>query len=149
MEQKMVGHFLDWWAQAFQTNTRMYFDCWLYSKTCLKRPLQKDHLSLNAGQKYCRMLQGEHSAILLTCIKLTFVIKIFVLSFLSGCLRHVLLYWQLFCGVRWIFLLKCDFFTTKKHGSTGPTAFESDGSYFEIMGHWPGPTINLKACSHP
>ena len=28
----------------------------------------------------CRMLQGEHSAILLTFIKLPFVIKIFVLS---------------------------------------------------------------------
>ena len=26
------------------------------------------------------------------------------------------------------------FFTTKKDGSTGPTAFESGGSYFEIMG---------------
>ena len=37
-------------------------------------------LSLNAGQKYCRMLQGEHSAILLTFIKLSFVIKTFVLS---------------------------------------------------------------------
>ena len=52
----------------------------LYSKTCLKRPLKKeDQLSLNAGQKYCRM---EHSAILSTFIKLPFVnIKIFVLSF--------------------------------------------------------------------
>ena len=33
----------------------------LYSKTCLKQPLKKivfqDLLSLNAGQKYCRMLQ--------------------------------------------------------------------------------------------
>ena len=65
-----------------------------YSKTCVKvkRPLSKrpkigfqDQLSLNAGQKYCRMLQGEHSAILLTFIKLPFVIKIFVLSILSGC----------------------------------------------------------------
>ena len=37
-------------------------------------------LSLNAGQKYCRILQGEHSAILSTFIKLQFVIKIFVLS---------------------------------------------------------------------
>ena len=37
-------------------------------------------LSLNAGQKYCRMLQGEHSAILLTCIKLPFSIKTCVLS---------------------------------------------------------------------
>ena len=34
----------------------------------------------NVGQKYCRMLQGEHSAILFTLIKLPFVIKIFVLS---------------------------------------------------------------------
>ena len=25
-------------------------------------------------------------------------------------------------------------FTTKKDGSTGPTALESDGPYFEIMG---------------
>ena len=36
--------------------------------------------------------KGEHSAILFTFIKLPFVIKIFVSSFLSGCLRHVLLY---------------------------------------------------------
>ena len=53
----------------------------IYSKTCLKRLLKKkmkngfqDRLALNAGQKYCRMLQGEHSAILLTFIKLPFVI---------------------------------------------------------------------------
>ena len=39
-----------------------------------------DQLLLNAGQKYCRMLQGEHSAILSIFIKLPFVIKIFVLS---------------------------------------------------------------------
>ena len=65
-------------------------DCvlWLkYSKTCVKQQLSKrpqigfqGQLSLDAGQKYCRMLQGEHSAILLTFIKLPFVIKIFVLS---------------------------------------------------------------------
>ena len=58
-----------------------------YSKTCVKWPPSKrpkigfqDQLSFNAGQKYCRMLQVEHSAILLTFIKLPFVIKIFVLS---------------------------------------------------------------------
>ena len=68
-----------------------------YSKTCVKRPLSKgtkigfhDQLSLNAGQKCCRMLQGEHSAILSTFIKLPFVNKIFVLSiiecaFYTGC----------------------------------------------------------------
>ena len=32
----------------------------------------QDQLLLNAGQKYCRMLQGEHSAILLIFIKLPF-----------------------------------------------------------------------------
>ena len=44
----------------------------------------QDQLSLNAGQKYCRMLQWEHSAILSTFIKLTFVTKIFVLSIFEG-----------------------------------------------------------------
>ena len=38
------------------------------------------------------MPQGEHSAILSTFIKLLFVIKIFVLSFLSGRFTQVLLY---------------------------------------------------------
>ena len=58
-----------------------------YSKTCIKQPLSKranngfqDRVSPNAGQKYYRMLQREHSVILLSFIKLPFVIKIFVLS---------------------------------------------------------------------
>ena len=38
------------------------------------------------------MLQGEHSAILLTFIKLSFIIEIFVLSILSGRFAQVLLY---------------------------------------------------------
>ena len=44
-------------------------------------------LSLNAGQKYCRMLQGEHSAIPLTFIKLPFFIKTFVLSIFKWLLK--------------------------------------------------------------
>ena len=58
-----------------------------YSRTCLKLPLKKktkigfkDQISLNAGQKYCRMPQEEHSAILSTFTKLPLIIKIFVLS---------------------------------------------------------------------
>ena len=136
----------------------MYINCWLYSKNCLKLPLKKeDQLSLNAGQKYCRMLQGEHSAILLTFIELPFVIKVFVLSFFEMLLKTCFTVlttcmYFLFCRVcrltiRWIFfLLKWDIFTTKKNGSTGPTALASDGPYFEIMGQWPGPTINVMAC---
>ena len=40
----------------------------------------QDQLLLNAGQKDCRMPQGEHSAVLSTFIKLPYVIKIYVLS---------------------------------------------------------------------
>ena len=47
-----------------------------YSKTGVKRPLSKrlkigfqDQLWLNAGQKYCRMLPLEHSAMLSTFIR--------------------------------------------------------------------------------
>ena len=59
----------------------------IYSKTCVKRPLSKRPkigfqypLPLNAGQKYCGILKGEHSVIFSTFIKLPFVIKSFVLS---------------------------------------------------------------------
>ena len=34
----------------------------------------------NACQKYCRMLRGEHAALLSTFIRLPLVIKVFVLS---------------------------------------------------------------------
>ena len=77
---------------------QLYFTKNEYSKTYVKRPSSnrpkigfQDQLSLNAGQKYCRMLQGEHSAILLTFIKLPFIIKIFVLSIFSGRFTQVLL----------------------------------------------------------
>ena len=66
---------------------QLFFLMQIYSKTVVKQPLSEgpkivfqNWLFLNAGQKYCRMLQGEHSAILLTFIKLPYGIKIFVLS---------------------------------------------------------------------
>ena len=75
-------------------------------KPVLSGHSKKEHqLSLNAGQKYCRMLQREHSAIISTFIKLPFVIKIFVLSFfewlLKTCFTVLTTYmYFLFCGVR-------------------------------------------------
>ena len=45
------------------------------------------------------MLQGEHSAILSTFIKLQFVIKIFFYLFLSGRLRQVLLYTPILASI--------------------------------------------------
>ena len=72
----------DIWANQLDSGTYS-----IYSKTCVKQPLSKrpkigfqDLLSLNAGQKYCRMLPLEHSAIPSTFIKLPFGKKIFVLS---------------------------------------------------------------------
>ena len=65
------------------TKGRGQFPLCTYSETCLKWPLKvatQDRLSLNAGRKHCRMLQGEHSAMLSTFIKLPFVTKNFVLS---------------------------------------------------------------------
>ena len=47
----------------------------------------QDRLSLNAAQKYCRMLPLEHSAILLSCIKLPIIIKIVVLSIYEWLLK--------------------------------------------------------------
>ena len=77
-----------------------------YSKTCLKRPLKKntkigfqDRLSLNAGQNYRRMLQWEHSAILLTFIKLPFVINIFVLCIFEWPLKTGFTVCTSFCHV--------------------------------------------------
>ena len=57
-----------------------------HSKSIPKIGFQ-DRLLLIAGQKYCRMLQGKHSAILSTFIKLPFVIKIFVLSIFESPLK--------------------------------------------------------------
>ena len=70
-----------------------------YSKPVENWPLSKrfrigfqSQLSLNAGQKYSRMLQGEHIAIYSTFVKQPFIIKIFVLSILNGRFTQVLLY---------------------------------------------------------
>ena len=71
-----------------------------YSKTCLKWPLKRrpnigfqDRLLLNAGQKYCRMLQVEHSAIFSTFIKLLFVFKTFALSSFEWLLKTGFTVW--------------------------------------------------------
>ena len=67
----------------FIPDTRIFiFPMLTYRKTCLKWPLSKRpkigfqyQLSLNAGQKYCRMLHGEHSALLLPSLSYLLSIK--------------------------------------------------------------------------
>ena len=56
-------------------------------------------LSHYAGQKYCRMLQGEHSAILLTFIKLPFVSKTFILSIFEWPLKTSFTVTHFICAV--------------------------------------------------
>ena len=54
---------------------------------------------LNVGQRYYRVLQGDHSAILSTAIKLP--LGSLLCLFLSDCFTHVLLYMFIFqkdCG---------------------------------------------------
>ena len=73
-------------------------------------------LSLNAGQKYCRMLQGEHSAKLSTFIKLPLVIKIFVLSIFEWLLKTGFTVFSIFIGVA---VNQFSFFSVfRKHGLT-------------------------------
>ena len=57
-----------------------------HSKTRPKIVFQ-DQFLLNAGQKYCRMLHGEPSAVISIFIKLPFVMKIFVLSIIEWPLK--------------------------------------------------------------
>ena len=70
----------------FLANTQIVLEFFLYTVKPVLTATQKEHkivfqyqLSLYEGKKYCRMLQGEHSAILSTFIKLPFVVKAFVL----------------------------------------------------------------------
>ena len=69
----------------------------------------QDKVSLNAGQKCCRMLQGEHFAILLTFSKQPFVIKIFVLSIFEWLFYTGFTVQSLFISILsniWILILK-------------------------------------------
>ena len=84
------------------------------------------------------MLQGEHSAILLTFIKLSLLLRslffVFFEWLLKTCFTVLTTYmYFLFCRCKMNIFIK-NKKKKKKDGSTGPTALESDGSYFEIMG---------------
>ena len=69
-------------------------------KTCHKWPLQRrpiidfqDRLSLNAGQKYCRMLQESIQQYFQPSLSYHLSLRPLFCLFLSGRLRQVLLYW--------------------------------------------------------
>ena len=162
----MVGHFLKWWAQAYQTNPSWHLGSILYlhtdTDTCMHiciltadytvKPVLSGHLK----KTNYHLMQVK--SIAECCILQSFrpLLSYHLLLRSLFCLfKTCFTVWTtymyfMFCGVRrltvrLLFSLKWVFSTTKKDGSTGPTALESDGAYFEIMGQWPGPTINLKA----
>ena len=177
IEQKMVGHFLKWWAQAYQTKHSWHLGSILYLHTdtckhiCILLAADytvKPILSVHSKKKTnYRLMQvksiAECSRSILQSFRLTLryhlLLRYLFCLFLKCCLvlktgftvlttyMYFLFYGFRRFAVRWIFLLKWDFFTTKKDGSTGPPALESDDSYYENIGQWPVPTINLKACS--
>ena len=69
-----------------------------YSKTCLKRPLKRrpksvfqDQLLLNAGQKYCSMLQESILQYFRPSLSYHLSVKPLFCLFLSGRFRQVLL----------------------------------------------------------
>ena len=171
----MVGHFLKWWAQAYQTNHCWHLSSILYlhtdTDTCMHicrltadytvKPVlsghskKKTNYSLMQVKSIAECSKGSILQSFRPSLSYHLLLRslfVFFERLLKTCFIVLTTYmYFLFCGVRklpvrWIFLLKRFFFTTKKEGSTGPTAFESDRPYFEIMGQWPGPTINLKAC---
>ena len=71
----------------------------LYSKPCVKRPLPKrpkidfqDHLSRNAGQKYCRMLSWSILQYFLPSLSYHWPLSYLFCLFFSGRFTQVLLY---------------------------------------------------------
>ena len=106
----------------------------VYSKTCLKLPLKNrqnndlnDKWLPNEGQKYCRMLPLENSAILLTCIKQLLVLKTNSWGFFSYRFRQVLLYccnWNIFyyrdgCMAQ-NFIILCSLYQKQEQGMLKP-----------------------------
>ena len=160
VEQKMVGHFLKWWAQAYQTNLKytlpthwhrhlyayMYIDCWLNSKTCLKGHLKmKINYRLMLVKSIAECSKGSILQSFWPSLNYHLLFRSLFCLFLSGCLRHVLLYWQLFCAVRrltvrWIFfLLKWDFSQLNRMGPLGPLPWKAMGHFLKSWDNDPGP----------
>ena len=71
----------------------------IYSKTCLKRLLKnktkivfQDQLSLNEGQKYCKLLQESILQYFWPSLSYHLYLRPLFCLFLSGCLKQVLLF---------------------------------------------------------
>ena len=119
LEQKQVGHFLKWWAQAYQTNHSRHLGSILYlhtdTYTCLHiciltadytvKPVLSGHSKKKTNYCLMQVLQPSSSYHLL--------FRSLFCLFLSGCLWHILLYWQptcTFCFVEFVDSLLDEYF---------------------------------------
>ena len=113
MEQKMVGHFLKWWAKAYHTNHSWNLGCILNlhtnTETCMHiciltadytvkpvlsgRSKKKTNYRLMPVKSIAECSKGSILQYFRPSLSYLLLLRSFVLSFLSGCLRHVLLYW--------------------------------------------------------
>ena len=91
------GH-SDQTAPTCNQNNKIAICTPIYSKTCVKQPLSKwqkigfqDQLSLNAGQKYCRMLQGEILQYFRPLLSYHLTLRSLFCLFLNGSFTPVLL----------------------------------------------------------
>ena len=83
----------------FRMETNCRANNMIYSKTCLKWPLKKrskidfqDRLSLNAGRKYCRMLQKSILQYFRPALSYHLSLRSLFCLCLSGRFRQVILY---------------------------------------------------------
>ena len=108
MEQKMVGHFLKWRAQAYQTSHSWHLGSILYlhtdTDTCMHicmliadytvKPVLGGHSKKKTN--YCLMPVKSFAECFWPSLNYHLLLRS-LFSFLSGCLRHVLLYWLPTC----------------------------------------------------
>ena len=118
MEQKMVGHFLKWsWAQAYQTNHSWHLGSILYlhtdTDTCMHiwlltadhtvKPVlsghskKKTNYRLMQVKSIAKCSKGSILQSFQPLLSYHLLLRSLFCLFLSGCIRHVLLYWQSTC----------------------------------------------------
>ena len=125
MEHKMVGHFLNWWAQAYQTNHSCHLGTILYlhadTDTCMYiwilttdytvKPVLSGHSKKKTNYHLMQVksiAECSNGSILQSfwpSLSYHLLLRSLFCLFLSGCLRNILLYWQptyTFCFVEFV-----------------------------------------------
>ena len=117
MEQKMVGHFLKWWAQSYQTNHSWHLGSILYLHTdtdtymhiCILiadytvKPVLTGHLKMKTSyhlmqvKSIAECSKGSILQSFWPSLSYHLLLRSLFCLFLSGCLGQVYMYWQPTC----------------------------------------------------